>query len=44
MGAVINPLLQAEDSFHRLCIANTTSRKKIYIRHCCIDRLSQYDL
>src|SRR5579864_7124288 len=34
----------AEDSFHRLCIVNTTLRKKIYIRWCCIDRLSRHDL
>src|SRR5690348_15931762 len=32
----------AEDSFHRLCIANTTFREKIYTRWCCIDRLSRH--
>src|SRR5580704_7893894 len=33
----------AEDSFHRLCIANTTFREKLYIRWCCIDRLNRHD-
>jgi hypothetical protein len=33
----------AEDSFHRLCIMNTTFKKNIYIRWCCIDRLSRHD-
>src|SRR5579864_1667963 len=31
----------AKDSFHRLCIMNTTLRKTVYIRWCCIDRLSR---
>ncbi len=31
----------AKDSFHRLCVMNTTFREKIYIRWCCIGRLSR---
>src|SRR5580700_2991319 len=31
-----------EDSFHRLCIMNNTLQNKIYIRWCCIDRLSRH--
>src|SRR5579872_130803 len=33
----------AEDSFHRLCIANTTFQEKIYTRWCCIDQLNWHD-
>ncbi len=31
-----------ENSLHRRCIMNTTLRKKIYIRCCCVDRLSRH--
>jgi hypothetical protein len=34
----------AAESFHRLaCNMNTTFRRKIYTRWCCIDRLSRHD-